>query len=182
MDVYFRDAQGAALSDTAALAGRRREILEDMKFLIDQHLSQIPPEQRPDDLYRPVGPPELSLDTASEIAIRALCFAVVDDPSKAQRAAKALLDRRLAGKSQPGDIPNALKDLDLREREKKEIGAMLVATPSLYECTVETRDLGNALLDRSAGLYVINESRNDTFKQGGFLTWDQLPLTEARRR
>src|ERR1043166_3833682 len=32
--VYMQDAQGAALSDPSALAGRRREIVEDMKFLL----------------------------------------------------------------------------------------------------------------------------------------------------
>src|SRR5947207_1557387 len=46
IDVYFRDAQGSILNDTTALSGRRREILEDMKFLIDQ----VDPEQLPERL------------------------------------------------------------------------------------------------------------------------------------
>ena len=69
IDVFLFDAQGSTLSDPAALSGRRREIVEDIKFLIES----VPAEQRPNNLFRPVGPPEISLNTAPDLLIKALC-------------------------------------------------------------------------------------------------------------
>ncbi len=179
IDVYFRDAQGSILSDTSALSGRRREILEDMKFLIDQ----VEPELLPERLYRPVGPPEMSLDTLPDIALKALCLAVVSTPEKALQTATALISRRESSRSAAGDIVNVLRDLPIEEIERKEIAAMLVANPSLYEVLAETRDTSDGLLQKSSGLYRLDETRNDTFKQGGcFLTWDALPLVDDRPR
>jgi hypothetical protein len=180
IDVYFFDAQGTILSDTSTLTGRRREILEDMKFLLDQ----VDPDQLADlhqRLYRPVGPPEMSIDTIPEIALKALCLAVVNSPEKALQTAAALVARRESGKCNPGDIANVLRDLPIEERERKEIAAMLVPTPVLYEVRAETRDADGTLLHKASGLYKLDESRNDTFKQGGcFLTWDILPIDDDR--
>ncbi len=225
IDVYLRDAQGGCLADPSALSGRRREIVEDMKFLLDS----IPPERRIEGIFRPVGPPEISIDTAPEIVIRALCRAVIPEPDKADAAALAIFDRRGATSSQDpanfgssgvgstpsgsagqgakgagfggagtgataptgvgvGNIADALRDLPITERQRREIAAMLVSSPTLFECVVETRDTGNHLLNKSSGLYKLDEAKSDTFKQGGgFLTWDALPLDDddraaARRR
>jgi hypothetical protein len=175
--VYFKDAQGSVLTDATNLSGRRREILEDMKFLLDQ----VPGDQRPERLYRPVGPPELSFETAPEMAIRALCLAVITDPRRAQEAAEALLRRRESGTSTVADITGVLRDLPIQERERREVASMLIATPTRYEVESETRDTSGYLLDRSFGLYKVDDSRNDTFKQGGFLTWDSIPLDEKER-
>lgn len=178
IEVYFHDAQGSVLTDTSALTGRRREIVEDMKFLIEQ----VPPDLRPEDIYRPVGPAEISLDTAPEMAIRALCLAVVSVPERAEEAALAIIRRRDAGRSTPGDIAAVLNQLPIEERERREIASMLVSVPSLYKVQADTRDTSGYLLDRSVGLYKIDEARSDTFKQGGaFLTWDSLLLDDLDR-
>ncbi len=176
--VYFEDAQGSVVTDTSGLTGRRREIVEDMKFLLDQ----VPVDQRPEGLYRPVGPAEISLDTAPEMVIRALCLAIVPQPEKAEEAAVAILRRREAGRSAAGDIAGVLRELPIQERERKEIASMLVSAPSLYKVQADTRDSSGYLLDRSIGLYKVDDSRSDTFKQGGaFLTWDSLPLDDIDR-
>jgi hypothetical protein len=173
IDVYLRDAQGSTLSDPSATSGRRREIVEDIKFLLDQ----LPQDQRPDNMFRPVGPPEISIETAPDMLIRALCLAVVGEPTKASQAATAVFDRRAAGRSSPGNIADALKDVPITERQRKEIASMLVARPTLYDCVVETIDTSGTLLNKSSGLYLLDETRSDTFKQGGgFLTWDTLPI------
>ena len=58
---------------------------------------------------------------------------------------------------------------------------MLVASPSLYEVRAETYDSSDGILQKSSGLYRLDETRNDTFKQGGcFLTWDVLPPVDDR--
>lgn len=185
IDVYLTDAQGMILANTSAVSGRRREILEDMKFLLDQ----VDPEELAAlnlRLYRPVGPPEMSINTCPDIALRALCLAIVSTPDKALQTATALIERRSAGSSNPGaaggaDILNVLRDMPIEERERKEISAMLVGTPTLYEIRAETRDSDGTLLHHAAGLYALDESRNDTFKQGGsFLTWDILPNDDER--
>ncbi len=221
IDVYLFDAQGSTLSDPTALSGRRREIVEDMKFLLES----VPAEQRPDNLFRPVGPPEICLNTAPDLLIKALCLAVIGEPDKANQAAIAIFDRRasvrpgsldsgagstsfgsgtgsgskspslsgsktpVAGAGAPAggappmgtNIADALRDIQITERQRKEIASMLVTQPSLYECLVETRNSSGTLLNKSSGLYHLDESRSDTFKQGGgFLTWDALPLEDSR--
>ncbi len=180
--VSLRDAQGSALSDPSALSGRRREIVEDMKFLIES----IPVEQRAGNLFRPVGPPEICLNTAPDLLIKALCLAVIGEPNKANQAALAVLDRKASvrpeatGANNPSNIADALRDAPITERQRREIASMLVTQPSLYECLVETRTSSGTLLNKSSGLYHLDESRSDTFKQGGFLTWDALPLDDSR--
>jgi hypothetical protein len=183
IDVYLRDAQGSSLSDPSSLSGRRREIVEDMKFLLET----IPVDQRPDNLFRPVGPPEICLNTAPDLLVKALCLAIVGEPNKATQAATAVLDRKATvrptgtGANNPTNIADALRDVPITERQRREIASMLVTQPSLYECLVETRNSSGALLNRSSGLYHLDESRSDTFKQGGgFLTWDSLPLEDSR--
>ena len=214
IDVFLFDAQGSTLSDPAALSGRRREIVEDIKFLIES----VPAEQRPNNLFRPVGPPEISLNTAPDLLIKALCLAIIGEPEKANQAAIAIFDKRstlgLGADSQPdlgrnaaasglsgskstglnagtgatgatgappagANIADALRDIQITERQRKEIASMLVVQPTLYECIVETRNSSNVLLNKSTGLYKLDESHSDTFKQGGFLTWDALPLEDA---
>lgn len=214
IDVFLFDAQGSTLSDPAALSGRRREIVEDIKFLIES----VPAEQRPAGLFRPVGPPEICLNTAPDLLIRALCLAIIGEPEKANQAAIAIFDKRstlgLGAESDLGrntssgagankstglsaatgaagaagapsappmgaNIADALRDISITERQRKEIASMLVVHPSLYECIVETRNSSNVLLNKSSGLYKLDESRSDTFKQGGFLTWDALPLEDT---
>jgi hypothetical protein len=185
IDVYLRDAQGSALSDPSTLSGRRREIVEDMKFLLET----IPADQRPDNLFRPVGPPEICLNTAPDLLVKALCLAVVGEPTKANQAVVAILDRRASvnpaatGANNTNNIADALRDVPITERQRKEIASMLVTQPTLYECVVETRNSSDVLLNKSSGLYHLDESRSDTFKQGGgFLTWDALPLNDSRSR
>jgi hypothetical protein len=178
IEVFFEDAQGSIVSDTTSLTGRRREIVEDMKFLLDQ----VPPDQRPDDLYRPVGPAELSFNMAPDMAIRALCLSVISVPDKALDAAEAIVRRRESGKAAPGDIAGILRELPIQERERREIASMLVSSPSLYKVRADTRDTSGYLLDRSVGLYKVDDTKSDTFAQGGaFLTWDSLTLEDRDR-
>lgn len=221
IDVSLFDAQGSTLSDPTALSGRRREIVEDMKFLIET----VPQDQRPNGIFRPVGPPEICLNTAPDLLIKALCLAVIGEPNKANQAAVAIFNRRGTGQSgrldssresagressrdlgrdaasslssskaaglpaatgaaaapNANSIADALRDIPITERQRKEIASMLVIQPSLYECVVETRNSSNVLLNKSSGLYHLDDSRSDTFKQGGgFLTWDALPLEDSR--
>jgi hypothetical protein len=173
IDVYLRDAQGSVLTDPSAVAGRRREIVEDMKFLLDQ----LPDDQRPDNMYRPVGPPEMSINTTPEIVVRALCLAVIGDPNKSKQAASAIFEKRTTDASGSVNIADALRSVEITERQRREIAAMLISRPTLYECVAETRDSSDFLLNKSSGLYLLDESRSDTFKQGGgFLTWDSIPI------
>ncbi len=176
--VYFRDAQGALLTDSSQLVGRKREIVEDAKFLLEL----LPPEGQVEGIFRPVGPAEVSLVSAPAVVIQALCIAVTGDQAKGLFAATAILQRR--GDVDPrrpegSSVMTALAEGPLSEEEKRELGSMLISTPKLYEVTAVTVDRSGRVLDRSAGLYLIDESRNDTFKQGGsFLTWDELPIQQ----
>lgn len=174
IDIYMHDAQGSTLSDPSALSGRRREIVEDVKFILDN----LPEDMKQDTFFRPVGPPEICLNTAPDIIVCAVCLAVIGDLEKAMQAAKAILDRKKLDDSGSPNILAALSDLSIEEKERREIAAMLVTKPSLYEIVAETRDNSETLLNKSSGLYQIDDSKgNETFKQGGaFLTWDQVPV------
>ncbi|MBY0312949.1 MAG: hypothetical protein K2W85_12835 [Phycisphaerales bacterium] len=176
--VYFRDAQGALLTETTQLVGRKREIIEDAKFLLDQ----LPPEGRIDGLFRPVGPAEVSLASAPAVVIQALCIAVTGDQSKGMFAATAILQRRGDGdgrRPEGSSIQTALAQAPLSDDERRELASIFITTPKLYEVTAVTVNSTGRILDRSAGLYLVDESRNETFKQGGsFLTWDELPVDQ----
>jgi hypothetical protein len=208
--VSLVDAQGALLSETSTISGRRREIVESAKFLIEA----VPPEARgggesgSDPVFRPAGPAEISINSAPELVVRAVCLAVVDEPPKAQQAAAAILRERTrvgvpplpldaSGRRLPdevlgtldptarmaqGDVMKALANVPITDKERREIAGMFVAKPSLYRCVAETRDASGRLLDRSAGLYLMEEGRAETFKQGGaFLTWESLALDPSER-
>jgi len=128
-------------------------------------------------MFRPVGPPEISIDSAPEVVLRALCLAVIGDLGKANKAAGALIAKREAGRLRAGEIQTALTNVQIEEPQRREISAMLVATPTLYKCVAETTGGNDQVFDRSEGLYLLDETRNDTFKQGGsFLTWEQVPV------
>lgn len=170
--VYFQDAQGALLTDTSQVIGLKREILDDARFL----LSQIQEENLPEGVFRPAGPPEISVSSAPAIVIQALCIAITGEERSGIVAANAILARRSAGRAEAGTIQNFLADVQLSEEQERDLASLLVVQPKLYEVLAETVDSSGKLLDRSAGLYLVDEARNDTFKQGGFLTWDELPL------
>lgn len=176
--VYFRDAQGALLTESSQLVGRKREIVEDAKFLLDQ----LPPEGRIEGLFRPVGPAEVSLASAPAVVIQALCIAVTGDQSKGLFAATAILQRRGESDSRRPDgasVQTALAQAPLSDDERRELAMMLITTPKLYEVTAVTVTSTGRVLDRSAGLYLVDDARNETFKQGGsFLTWDELPVEQ----
>jgi hypothetical protein len=127
------------------------------------------------------------LKTTPAIVIEAICAAIVEDPKKADDAAKAILRARAemetttegaAVDPSPTLISNALKDLDLSPQEQKEIAAMLTVKPMLYECVAETFDRNNELAARSGGFYLLSDGRTmDAFKQrGAFLSWEQKTL------
>lgn len=170
--VYFRDAQGALLSDTSQLVGIKRQFLDDANYL----LAQIPPESRPDGLFRPAGPPEISVSGAPAIVIQALCIAVTGDERAGVVAANAILSRRSQGKFEGANIQSVLAEVSLDEQQKRDLASLLVVQPKLYEVLAETVDSSGRVLDRSSGLYLVDDARSDTFVQGGFLTWDELPL------
>lgn len=170
--VFFRDAQGAILTDASQLVGSKRQFLEDANFLI----SQIPVESRPEGLLRPVGPPEISVSAAPAVVIQALCIAVCADERAGTLAANAILSRRSQGKFEGTNIQAVLAEVSLDEPVKRDLASLLVVQPKLYEVVAETFDSSGRLLDRSAGMYLVDDARADTFVQGGFLTWDELPL------
>lgn len=173
IEIYLRDAQGSTLSDASALSGRRKEIVEDIKFILES----LPEQFKQDNMFRPVGPPEICLGTAPEIVLYAVCRAIILDDKKAQQAAEAIVDRRKLDSAGTINVMAALADLDLAEKERREIAAMLVNKPSLYEIVADTRDNRNDLINKSSGLYQVDDTKNETFKQGGaFLTWDVVSV------
>lgn len=191
IDVYMREGQGSMLRDPSAVFGRKREIVEDAVYVLDT----MPEELKVEGLFRTVGPPELSLKTAPAIAIQAICTAVIEDPKKADEAAREILRTRdeMLAETQEGGVggvggvavdpsptlvTNALQDLGLTAQEQKEITAMLTVKPTLYECVAETFDRNNRLLARSGGYYLVSDvAQNQAIKQrGAFLSWEQKPL------
>lgn len=173
IDVYLHDAQGAALTDASALSGRKREIAEDLKTILDA----LPESLRVEGMTRPAGPAEISINGAPPIVIQALCAAIIAKPEKAVAAANALIRARTDQKLTPADLHTALTQADLDPADLRELQAMLVISPKLYMCTAETKDSSGHLIDRSQGLYEIDDTRADTLKQSGaFLTWEQIPL------
>lgn len=88
IDVYMRDAQGTSLADTSALTGRRREIVELMKF----YLEQTPLEDQ-QHLLRRHGPSEICIASAPPEVLLALAQAIVG-PERAEDVAEALSERR----------------------------------------------------------------------------------------
>lgn len=194
IDVYMREGQGSMLRDPSAVFGRKREIVEDSVYVLDT----MPEELKVEGLFRTVGPPEISLKSAPAIAIQAICTAVIEDPKKADEAAREILrtrDEMLAESSggvgggvggvggvavdpSPTLVTNAIQDLGLTAQEQKEITAMLTVKPTLYECVAETFDRSNRLLARSGGYYLVTDvAQNQAIKQrGAFLSWEQKPL------
>lgn len=95
IDVYMADGQGTVLSDTNALAGRQREILEDMIAILKTPPPELA-ERLPQDtsgLFRAVGPAQISVHSADPAVIEALCLAVLADQSAARQAAVAIVNR-----------------------------------------------------------------------------------------
>jgi hypothetical protein len=177
VDVYIRDAQGAALSDTSGLMGRRREIVELMNYYLDQL-----PQEAVKDMRRAQGPSEVSIDTATTEVLTALAASIVG-PEKAADVVRALEDRRdrqTEGRALSTElISRALSEAQVEPEQIAEFNALLTAQPTLWFATVELWS-GSKLLDRAGGLIEINATRNDPFNQNGpFLTWDALPLEEA---
>jgi hypothetical protein len=212
VQVYLADAQGTLVSETSTLSGRRREIVEAAKFLLES----IPPERRLDEtgrdleLFRPAGPAELSINSAPDLVIQAVCMAIVELPEKAVQAAEAIIRERdhagvapveltragrtahraaregltpdPAARMEGADVMKALGGVPITEQERREIAGMFVTRPTLYRCVAETRDASDRLLDRSAGLYLLEEGKTDTFKQGGaFLSWESLAIDPAEQ-
>lgn len=186
LDVYMRDGQGAMLRDPTAVFGRRREIVEDAVYILET----APEELKVEGMFRTVGPAEVSLKHAPALVIQAICAAIVEDPKKADDAAKAILRTRAemetTSEGAPVDpsptlISNALKDLNLSPQEQKEIAAMLTVKPTLYECVAETFDQSNTLVGRSGGFYLVGDANlQNAYKQrGAFLSWDQKALVES---
>jgi hypothetical protein len=122
VDVFLDDAQGAALSRTDALSGRRREIVEMMNAYLDvyEQSAAAQTDNRPEEKglgkrdsfttrqrqhgvagepvevlpnRRKYGPSEVSIKTAPREVLEALASAVTD-PKKAAKIADALVQRR----------------------------------------------------------------------------------------
>lgn len=195
--VFFRDAQGALLTETSAVSGRRREILDDANFILQALPPQGPSPQLVDNSYqrssdgpfdgrgvsekltRTAGPPEVSLYSSPDLVIRVLALAIIPDPRQAEAAALALIRARNQRELKTDGVLSALGGLDAPEQAKRELAGMFVVVPQVYECVAETRSGSGALLDRSSGLYQVDDSRNDAFKQGGaFLSWRREDLPE----
>lgn len=194
IDVYLRDAQGTALAETSGLTGRRREIVELMKFLLEQG-----PQDEQNPLLRRHGPSEISLASAKPEVLRALAVAIVG-PEKATKVAEAIArrledranedpsSRRSTGGMNPRpdatlpveQILRVVREEGVEPNQVAEFQAMLVATPTLWFVTAEVRGAGGRVVDRAGGLIEIDPARNDPFNQNGpFLTWETLPLDEG---
>lgn len=172
VDVFMTDAQGAALSDASSVSGRQREIVEDMTAMLDE----LPEDLKVNGLQRIAGPAAISVNTAPALVIQALCMAIIPERDQALAAATAILKKRGDGELRAGDIQQALQPLNISATQGQEFQQMLVFSPTLYRVEARTRTSRGQVLDVSAGLYEVDESRIETFKQsGGFLTWDQVP-------
>jgi hypothetical protein len=177
LTVYIEDGQGELLRDTSTITGRRREIAQDAVFIVET----MPEDLKVDGLFRTVGPPELSVNAAKPLAIRALCLAILADPVKAQQAADVIVRRRGDTRLKSNELTSALSDLNLTPEQNQELASMLVVTPTLYRVVAEATDSSGNVVARSIGLYPVEQDRQETFKQsGGFLSWESVPLDPRR--
>lgn len=178
LDVSMTDAQGAALVDYSAVSGRRREIIANLRAVLDS----LPSEMKTDGMTRTVGPSEVSINTAPDIVIEALCLAVLENQQQSAKVARSILRSRGQGSIKQGEIVGMLREAGLDLNQQKEMIAMLTATPTLYRVVAEARDGQGRALARSGGYYQHIEGANETFKQtGAFLTWDEMPLDEQQQ-
>lgn len=184
VEVRMRDGQGPCLRDTSVLSGRRRVIVDRMNELLSAYAQADPAaggaEPAPEAaLQRPAGPPQVSYSIAPAPVLEALCFAVVQDPSRARRAAR-ILANRAAYAADPAPTKravSALRDLGLSQTELAEIEGMLVDRCTLWFITAEIADARGRVVTRSGGLYEAGDQRVEPFNQNaGFLTWEVLPL------
>jgi hypothetical protein len=177
LDVSMRDAQGAALIDYSTVTGRRREIITNLRYVLEN----LPTELRVDDMTRAVGPSEVSVNSAPDIVIKSLCLAVLEDPRKAETTAQAILRARRQAPIKQGELVGVVRESGLDLNQQKEMIAMLTATPSLYQCIAEARDPLGHVAARSGGFYQHIDGTNTTFKQSGlFLTWDEMPIDDRK--
>jgi len=175
IDVRFEDGQGTALTDDTNLGIERKLIVRRMR----EYLAQLPPELT----YRATrgfGPPEISIRSAPAIVIEALVIAVVEQPSRQERAVEAILSRRNAGLLSREELPRALSDVGLSDEERDLMLGMLVDAPTLWYVVADITDSRGVLLSRSGGLMEWRpEARSEQFTQTGmFLTWEDLPVEE----
>jgi hypothetical protein len=133
-------------------------------------------------LRRKWGPSEISIRTAPIEVLEALASAVTD-PKKAAKIAEALVKRRddqaTTRELAVDEVTRTLRELDVSPEAMREIGAMLVYTPTLYRVTAEQRSASGDLVAKAVGLLEVTDTRNDPFNQNGpFLTWETVPLED----
>lgn len=133
-------------------------------------------------MKREWGPSEISIRTAPVEVLEALASAVTD-PKKAQKVAEALVKRRddqsTTRDLAVDEVTRTLRELDVGDEAIREIGAMLVYTPTLYRVTAEQRSSNGELISKAVGLLEVKDNRGDVFSQNApFLTWETVPLED----
>lgn len=184
--VFLDPAQGSALSDPGQVVGRRREIVEDTVTLLKRRFptggDALADPSANRQFLRPLGPPEIDVNTAPEEVLEALLLAITE-PRRASPLLKDLIRRRGDADLKPDDIQKVLTESDLDRIEQAEVRSMLTASPSLWRAVTETRR-GERVVDRSGGyLLVDGTSRTGGMNQSGlFLSWESIKTDGPLRR
>lgn len=181
VSVFLRDGQGTALADLSAVqpaqvdeAGRvLRSLVETTRQ--DEYLR----------LTRSVGPPAVSVNSASDAVIRAVAEAVAGDRGDAF-AHELLRARARAGEVTRQDIATAVSSANLNNEQRTAALRMLATDIELWAIIVELRggrgmDRGR-LLSRYGGLarLRVGSTRrggsSNASELGTFLTWRDLGI------
>lgn len=186
--VYLEDAQGTLLRDLSNVSGPAARLLD--RAVEQLELAAAPaygPSGEPLDrpaLFRTLGPPQVSVNAASEQVLEAIA-AASDNPAGARSLMRHI--RAKAGQETPltqEELTSLFANVaNLSDAESRQLSSVLTAQPVLWRMVIETRhgSLSTARVERSAALIQIPPSGQGIVGNGVIiLTWEDV-VEDPRR-
>ncbi len=175
--VSFLERQDAVLTDLAAVDNAT---VDAAAAVVDAVATAFGPAGPPDDGLRTVGPPSLSVHTASAELLEIAASAVIGDAGTGKVFARALVADREnnGGRCTPSAIGTAASQAGLEAEVRASVTRMFTVRPTLFYATVELRRSSyEPPLARYGGYFVVAPIRGSNASataRSAFLTWERL--------
>lgn len=137
LSVYFRDAQGALLRDLSGLSPEDRA---DLKGAMEILAGAVEPA-RLSQVTRGFGPPSISLRTAPEEVLAAVCRQVAGS-TKCDALLSALQEARQKARPTVQDLTQAAVSSDLDDVQRKVLSRLISTDCGFYRLTLDARGPG----------------------------------------
>lgn len=170
--VYLVERQNAVLSDLAAVEAAS---LDDATAIAEACAEVFGPDGPPDG-YRTVGPPSLSVHTASPELIELVAQVITGDVGAARAFAGSIVSERQAngGRATPTAIGNALTSASVDPELRSRFGRVFTVRPTLYYATVELRLTRTGPPAARFGGYFSISTGRAAAERTAFLTWENI--------